>query len=80
MNLLANKDDVAPAHNPGQPTFGLASAISTSQSPLEREITLFANYMVRKGEEVCNATDPLEFWGNEGSVAFPILAGIAALF
>ena len=34
--------------------------------------------MIGRGEEACNATNPLEFWGDGGATSFPILAGIAA--
>ena len=34
--------------------------------------------MLGLGEETCNATNPLYFWGSNGMVAFPICAGIAA--
>ena len=34
--------------------------------------------MLNKGEEACNATNPLKFWANNGMMAFFVLAGIAA--
>ena len=57
---------------------GLAAASNSRQSPLEKEISLYANYMIGRGEEACNATNPLEFWASDGLVSFPILTGIAA--
>ena len=57
---------------------GLAAASNSRKSPLEREIDLYTEYMLNKGEEACNATNPLEFWANDGMMAFSILAGIAA--
>ena len=62
-----------------QTAVGLSAAASGSrQSPLEKEMSLYTNCMLSKGEEACNATNPLDFWGSDGMVAFPILAGIAA--
>ena len=79
LKLLARPEDVAvPARNPGQPGVGLAAASSSRLSPLEKEIALYTNYMLSRGEEACNATNPLDFWGDDGMVSFPILAGIAA--
>ena len=57
---------------------GLATASTSRESKLEKEVQLYANFMVNRGEETCNAMDPLEFWGSEGCITFPILAGIAA--
>ena len=77
LKLLARLEDVAqPARNLA--AVGLAAASNSRQSPLEKEISLYANYMIGRGEEACNATNPLEFWASEGLVSFPILAGIAA--
>ena len=67
-----------PARNPRQPGVGLAAVSSSRLSPLEKEIALYTNYMLSRGEEACNATNPLDFWGDDGMVSFPILAGIAA--
>ena len=79
LKLLARPEDVAvPARNPGQPAVGLAAASSSRLSPLEKEIALYTNYMPSRGEEACNATSPLDFWGGDGMVSFPMLAGIAA--
>ena len=62
-----------------QTAVGLSAAASGSrQSPLEKEMSLYTNCMLSRGEEACNATNPLDFWGSDGMVAFPILAGIAA--
>ena len=57
---------------------GLATARTSRESKLEKEVQLYANFMVNRGEETCYAMDPLEFWGSEGCITFPILAGIAA--
>ena len=46
--------------------------------PLECEVNAYADYIVQRGEEVCNANITLEWWGTEGSLQFPILASIAA--
>lgn len=79
LTLLARPEDVAmPVRNLGQNAVGLAAASNSRQSPLEKEISLYTNYMIGRGEEACNATNPLEFWANEGLVSFSILAGIAA--
>jgi hypothetical protein len=81
LKLIANKEDVQPERIAGQQSVGLAGAAAASynrQSPLDKEVTYYTNYMIHKSEIVCNSMDPLEFWGNEGMITFPILAGIAA--
>ena len=62
------------------PSVGLASAVKgkKKESLVDKEIEQYLNVMITHGEEACNKMDPLSFWSEQGQVAFPILAGVAA--
>ena len=62
------------------PSVGLASAVKgkKKESLIDKEIDLYFNIMVTHEEEACNKMYPLSFWSEQGQVAFPILAGVAA--
>ena len=53
LKLLARPEDAAqPARN--QDIVGLAAACNSRQSPLEKEISLYANYIIGRREEAYN--------------------------